>query len=177
MKMRFRRFGAVFLSLALLLGLLSGCGAAPAYDDPSGASYEDSWGADSGGAQSAVPGSEEGEPGAQPEDGSYTSAQDVAAYLVTYGHLPGNFLTKREARALGWEGGSLEPYAPGMCIGGDRFGNYEGTLPEGDYHECDIDTLGAGRRGAKRLVYADDGRIYYTEDHYESFTLLYGEED
>ena len=111
------------------------------------------------------------------EDGSYTSAQDVAAYLVTYGHLPGNFITKKEARALGWEGGSLEPYAPGCCIGGDRFGNYEGTLPEGDYHECDIDTLGADRRGAKRLVYSDDGRIYYTEDHYESFTLLYGEED
>ena len=64
-----------------------------------------------------------------------------------------------------------------MCIGGDRFGNYEGTLPEGEYHECDIDTLGADRRGAKRLVYSDDGRIYYTEDHYESFTLLYGEED
>ena len=90
-----------------------------------------------------------------PEDGSYTSAQDVAAYLVTYGHLPGNFITKKEARALGWEGGSLEPYAPGCCIGGDRFGNYEGTLPEGDYHECDIDTLGADRRGAKRLVYSD----------------------
>ena len=101
----------------------------------------------------------------------------MAAYLVTYGHLPGNFITKKEARALGWEGGSLEPYAPGCCIGGDRFGNYEGTLPEGDYHECDIDTLGADRRGAKRLVYSDDGRIYYTEDHYESFTLLYGEED
>ena len=65
----------------------------------------------------------------------------------------------------------------GCGIGGDRFGNYEGTLPEGDYHECDIDTLGADRRGTKRLVYSDDGRIYYTENHYESFTLLYGEED
>ena len=111
------------------------------------------------------------------EDGSYTTKEDVALYIHTYGHLPGNFITKKEARALGWEGGSLEPYAPGCCIGGDRFGNYEGTLPEGDYHECDIDTLGADRRGAKRLVYSDDGRIYYTEDHYESFTLLYGEED
>ena len=108
-------------------------------------------------------------------DGSYTSVEDVSLYLYTYGCLPGNFITKKEARALGWEGGSLEPYAPGMCIGGDYFGNYEGVLPaDAEYHECDIDTLGAQKRGARRLVYSDDA-IYYTEDHYESFTLLYGE--
>lgn len=110
------------------------------------------------------------------EAGSYTSAEDVALYLETYDELPDNFITKEEARDLGWSGGSLEPYAPGMCIGGDYFGNYEGVLPEGEYWECDIDTLGARGRGAKRLVYSEDGRIYYTEDHYETFTLLYGEE-
>ncbi len=110
-------------------------------------------------------------------DGSYTSAEDVSAYLITYGELPSNFITKKEAKALGWPGGDLEPYAPGKCIGGDRFGNYEGLLPEDrDYHECDIDTLGAKSRGAKRLVFSDDGLIYYTEDHYETFELLYGEE-
>ena len=52
------------------------------------------------------------------EDGSYTSKEDVALYIHTYGHLPGNFITKKEAQALGWSGGSLEPYAPGKCIGG-----------------------------------------------------------
>lgn len=109
-------------------------------------------------------------------DGSYTTAEDVSLYLYTYGELPDNFMTKKEAKKLGWTGGSLEKYAPGMCIGGDYFGNYEGTLPDGDYHECDIDTLGAKSRGAKRIVYSEDGRIYYTEDHYETFTLLYGEE-
>lgn len=112
-------------------------------------------------------------------EGSYTSMEDVALYLYTYDELPDNFMTKKEARELGWEGGSLEPYAPGMCIGGDYFGNYEGLLPEEkgrDYYECDIDTLGARSRGAKRIVYSDDGLIYYTDDHYESFTLLYGEE-
>lgn len=107
------------------------------------------------------------------ENGSYTSKEDVALYLNTYGELPDNFITKSEARALGWEGGSLEPYAPGKCIGGDKFGNYEGLLPAGSYHECDIDTLGKDSRGAKRIVYSADGNIYYTEDHYESFVLLY----
>lgn len=115
-----------------------------------------------------------------PEDGSYTTKDDVALYIHLYGHLPPNFITKKEAEALGWEGGSLEPYAPGKCIGGNRFGNYEGLLPEADgrsYTECDIDTLGADRRGAKRIVFSNDGLIYFTEDHYESFELLYGEPD
>lgn len=113
------------------------------------------------------------------EDGVYTTKDDVAFYLHTYGHLPGNFITKKEAEALGWSGGSLEPYAPGKCIGGSHFGNYEGILPEKDgrsYTECDIDTLGASKRGAKRIVFSNDGLIYYTEDHYETFELLYGEE-
>lgn len=107
---------------------------------------------------------------------SYTTREDVALYIHTYGCLPDNFITKKEARALGWEGGSLEAYAPGMCIGGDHFGNYEGLLPaDRDYRECDIDTLGKDSRGAKRIVFSDDGLIYYTDDHYESFQLLYGE--
>ncbi len=113
------------------------------------------------------------------EFGTYTTKDDVALYIYTYGKLPENFITKKEAQALGWPGGSLEPYAPGMCIGGSYFGNYEGILPEEDgrdYYECDIDTLGASKRGAKRIVYSNDGLIYYTDDHYESFELLYGEE-
>lgn len=113
------------------------------------------------------------------EDGAYTTKDDVALYIHTYGHLPDNFITKKDAQPLGWPGGSLEPYAPGKCIGGSRFGNYEGLLPEADgrtYTECDIDTLGADSRGAKRIVFSNDGLIYYTEDHYKSFELLYGEE-
>lgn len=67
-----------------------------------------------------------------------------------------------------------------MCIGGDRFGNYEGVLPDAQgrtWTECDIDTLHASKRGAKRIIFSNDGLIYYTEDHYESFELLYGEVD
>ena len=115
-------------------------------------------------------GSNEDDPSGLNEDGSYTSKDDVALYLWVYGRLPDNFITKKEAEKLGWPGGSLEPYAPGCCIGGDRFGNYEGILPEGvTYTECDIDTMGAKSRGAKRIVFSSDGYIYYTDDHYESF--------
>ncbi len=116
---------------------------------------------------------------ALPENGSYTTKEDVALYIHTYGRLPDNFITKKEAQDLGWPGGNLEPYAPGMCIGGSRFGNYEGLLPEAKgrtYTECDIDTLGAKSRGAKRIVFSNDGLVYYTGDHYESFELLYGDE-
>lgn len=112
------------------------------------------------------------------ENGTYTTKDDVALYIHQYGQLPNNFITKKQAQALGWQGGGLEPYAPGKCIGGNRFGNYEGLLPEAEgreYTECDIDTLGSNSRGAKRIIFSNDGLIYYTDDHYESFTLLYGE--
>lgn len=112
------------------------------------------------------------------KNGTYTTRDDVALYIHLYGHLPQNFITKKQAQELGWNGGSLEPYAEGKCIGGSYFGNYEGLLPEKDgrsYTECDIDTLGADSRGAKRIVFSNDGLIYYTDNHYESFTLLYGE--
>ena len=112
------------------------------------------------------------------ENGIYDSKEEVALYLHIYGHLPSNYITKKEAQALGWPGGSLEPYKKNGCIGGTYFGNYEGMLPQKkgrSYTECDIDTMGAKSRGAKRIVFSNDGLIYYTDDHYESFTLLYGE--
>lgn len=113
------------------------------------------------------------------KNGYYYSRDEVALYIHTYGWLPDNFITKAEAQDLGWTGGSVERYAPEMAIGGSRFGNYEGALPNAKgrvYYECDIDTLGRSSRGAKRIVFSNDGLIYYTDDHYESFTLLYGRE-
>ena len=110
------------------------------------------------------------------EDGSYTTKEDVALYLHTYGHLPPNFITKKEAEKAGWTGGSLDRVLPGMCIGGDYFGNYEGKLPKAKgrkWAECDINTLGARSRGPERIIFSNDGLIYYTPDHYESFELLY----
>ena len=113
------------------------------------------------------------------EDGWYYSADDVSLYLYTYGCLPDNFITKNEAEDLGWTGGSVEEYAPGYAIGGDYFGNYQGLLPKENgrtSYECDIDTDGYHSRGSRRIVYSNDGLIYYSPDHYESFVLLYGEE-
>ena len=112
-------------------------------------------------------------------DGFYHTKDEVALYLHLYGRLPDNYVTKREAQELGWTGGSVERYTgEGTAIGGSRFGNYEGLLPEKEgrtYQECDIDTVGKSSRGAKRIVFSNDGLIYYTGDHYESFELLYGE--
>lgn len=116
------------------------------------------------------------EEAAPDEDGSYTTKEDLALYIHTYGHLPPNFITKKEAQAAGWSGGSLERVLPGMCIGGDYFGNYEGQLPKAKgrrWTECDVNTLGARSRGAERIVFSNDGLIYYSPDHYESFELLY----
>lgn len=110
------------------------------------------------------------------ENGKYDTKDEVALYIHTFGHLPSNYITKRQAEDKGWSGGSLKYYAPGCCIGGDRFGNYEGKLPKAKgrtYKECDIGTMNAKSRGAKRIIFSNDGLIYYTDDHYESFTKLY----
>ncbi len=113
-------------------------------------------------------------PASVEKDGSYTSPEQVAEYIHTFGTLPDNFLTKKEAQNLGWDSsaGNLWDVAPGKSIGGDRFGNREGLLPDGTYRECDVNYQG-GYRGAERLIYSDSGEIYYTGDHYRTFTQLY----
>ena len=110
------------------------------------------------------------------EYGSYTTKDDLALYIHTYGHLPDNFIRKKEAEALGWSGGPLDRVLAGMCIGGDYFGNYEGLLPKAKgrrWTECDVNTLGKKSRGSERIIFSNDGLIYYTADHYESFEQLY----
>lgn len=107
------------------------------------------------------------------EGGWYDTMEEVAVYLCDYGELPGNFITKQEARSLGWDAqrGNLWDVAEGCSIGGDRFGNYEGSLPSEKgrtWTECDIGYDG-GYRGGERLVFSNDGLIYYTADHYATF--------
>lgn len=111
------------------------------------------------------------------EDGQYSSKEEVAAYIHSYGHLPDNFISKTKARKLGWDSkeGNLWEVAPGMSIGGSQYKNYDGALPDAEgrtWTECDIDYQG-GFRGAKRIIFSNDGLIYYTEDHYQTFEQLY----
>lgn len=171
MKKVFQKLTAVILMIMMVSGLLAGCQITAYIDSGSDVAEEsviDENETDASTEESVID-----------ENGTYTSKEDVALYLHEYGHLPSNFITKKEAKQAGWvkEEGNLSEVAPGKSIGGDYFGNYEGILPEDgrEYHECDIDFDGE-RRGAKRIVYSDDGLIYYTEDHYETFELLYGEE-
>jgi guanyl-specific ribonuclease Sa len=103
--------------------------------------------------------------------------QGVANYVHKYGTLPNNYITKKQASKLGWKpGGNLWTYAPGKSIGGDIFTNAEKCLPDAKgrvWHECDINYNG-GHRGADRLLYSNDGLIYGTVDHYQTFTCYYG---
>ena len=109
---------------------------------------------------------------------SYTDKDHVALYIHQYGELPPNFVTKEEAEDEGWKDTAyyVGDAMPGCSIGGDEFKNREGQLPKKNgrkYYECDIDYSGR-KRNEKRIVYSSDGLIYYTEDHYETFELLYG---
>ena len=177
---KFTKFSAYLLALLMLAALFTGCLSAPAEqaggDVPAVSPVESS--AAPAAESSAAPAEKDSDAPVIDQYGSYTTKEDVALYIHTYGCLPQNFITKDQARQAGWNGGSLEPYCPGMCIGGDSFGNREGLLPKAQgrsWTECDINTLWADSRGAERIVFSNDGLIYYTGDHYESFTLLYGQ--
>jgi len=108
---------------------------------------------------------------------SYSSKDEVAAYIKNFHMLPRNYITKAEALKLGWDNakGDLWKVTDQKSIGGDRFSNMEGLLPKANgrqYYECDIDYSG-GFRGAKRIIYSNDWLIYYTEDHYKTFKKLW----
>jgi len=63
-------------------------------------------------------------------------------------------------------------------VGGRRFGNFENHLPRSDtdgkpiqYQEWDVNPKVKGRnRGTERLVTGSDGRAWFTNDHYNTFT-------
>lgn len=109
------------------------------------------------------------------ESGTYTDKERVAKYIHKFKKLPSNYITKAQAKKLGWQQkGTLDKVAPGKSIGGDRYGDYEGKLPKASnrkWTECDIDYV-KGSRNAKRIVYSTDGLIYYTGDHYKTFTKV-----
>ena len=115
-------------------------------------------------------------PGNEGSGEAITAPQAIADYIFQHGERPDNFITKKEAEALGWDSSRnyVSDVAPGKSIGGDRFGNYEGLLPDKSgrkWTEADANYI-SGSRGAERIVFSNDGLVYYTDDHYESFTKM-----
>lgn len=86
--------------------------------------------------------------------------------------LPARFLNKKTARSRGWKPGKdlwSVGALRGSSIGGDRFRNLEERLPYNKkWREADLDYKG-GRRGAKRIVFSQDGQRMVTVDHYKTF--------
>lgn len=163
---RFVKYISPFIALlaAVVLYFCSGNSDLPLVQSPSGSTQAITTAALDASTQSSV---------TVVQGGSYYSLEEVVVYLSEYETLPDNYITKSEARALGWSGGSVERYRKGAAIGGDSFGNREGVLPKESgrrYYECDINTLGSDSRGACRLVYSSDWHYYYTDDHYETFS-------
>ena len=176
--------------LAFCLALLPGCalwggagagGTASAGGSANGTASAAASGGSAAGAGAGVgadaPGAGAASGVSVSEDGTYTDKDHVALYLHLYQKLPANYISKTKAKKAGWdaEKGNLWDVCPGKSIGGGTFYNDDGFLPEKSgrtWKECDIDYAG-GYRGAKRICYSNDGLIFYTDDHYQSFTQLY----
>jgi len=101
---------------------------------------------------------------------------EAASTLSKSGKLPDNYISKAQAKSLGWNPskGNLSEVAPGKMIGGDIYKNRNGKLPTNKkYKEADLG-YESGYRGKERIVYSEDGKnIYVTNDHYETFTELF----
>lgn len=107
---------------------------------------------------------------------SGTDEKTVVSYLRQNHRLPDNYITKKKAREAGWDArsGNLCDVLPGKAIGGDRFSNREGRLPTAYkrvWREADINYR-CGRRGADRVLFASDGLIYVSRDHYQNFVRV-----
>jgi hypothetical protein len=106
--------------------------------------------------------------------------RDVPAFVETIQtlrrdqRLPSRYVSKQAARAHGWHGGGLCAAWPGHAIGGDVFHNFSGGLPPAPgrvFREADLDPT-CGSRGPKRLIFSNDGLIFVTVDHYNTFASV-----
>lgn len=169
------------VALALVVGYLPLSGSLGSPDAGDGASVTassgvvPSKGSDAPGASGSASGSATA--ASVSEDGTYTSKDEVALYIHTFGHLPSNYISKTKARDAGWVSseGNLDEVCPGKSIGGSTFYNDDGALPDArgrTWKECDVNYRG-GFRGQERIVFSSDGLVYYTPDHYQTFEQLY----
>ena len=157
-----RRFAALLALLLVGLIVLTGCGQIQAVKEMAKATEAFAVNTAAPAATAAA-------------ETAITDPQEIADYIFAHGELPPNFITKKEAQALGWRGGDLYVYAPGKSIGGSVFSNYEKKLPKVKgrvYRECDANYTG-GKRGDDRIVYSNDGHVWFTSDHYETFIELF----
>lgn len=182
-----KRLLSLLLALSLVLGFV-GCAIAPETNLPTTTAPTTTIPTT---APTTVPEPTETEPPTSPTtlpvttaplldpDGHYNSKEDVALYIHLYGCLPRNYVTKSYCRdVLKCSTSKVQDYWPDGAIGGDVFQNREGLLPSAPgrtWTECDINTWGRYQRGAERIVFSNDGLVYYTSNHYASFELLYGE--
>jgi len=95
------------------------------------------------------------------------------AQLSYFGKLPKYYITKNRARKLGWVEwkGNLHDVLPDMMIGKDVYKNREGKLPGSPnrlWYEADIN-YEKGYRNRERILYSNDGLIFVTYDHYQTF--------
>jgi len=100
-----------------------------------------------------------------------TEEKTVINYIKQNHRLPDYYITKNEARKLGWNAskGNLCEVLPGRAIGGDKFGNRENQLPQGGkYYEADVN-YNCGNRNADRIIFTRNGEVYLTKNHYKSF--------
>ena len=110
-----RRWRYLFGAFLLAAGLLAGCADGvvptqqPAQETERGAAGQQEQ------ETAQEPGSRQESETRILEEGTYTSKEEVAEYIALYGHLPDNFITKKEAKALGWVSseGNLAQAAPG----------------------------------------------------------------
>ncbi len=106
------------------------------------------------------------------ETNYYTEKDDVALYLTTFHKLPENFIKKSVYDTEG------NKYGSSTRIGGDvfsnRFGDNQYSISRfNSMTECDI-ASSTSKRGTRRLVYNIEYRVFYTDDHYESFQEYLG---
>ncbi len=107
-----------------------------------------------------------------------TVAADWWMYYLN--ELPDYYITKTEAYEMGWNNlkGNLAKVAPNHMIFGGVYKNKNKVLPDREgriWYEADINYTN-GYRNRQRVVFSNDGLIFATYDHYDTFIEVIGED-